>query len=166
MDTWIQDFGHALLTLALGIGANTAIFAVVNGVLLKPLAYPEPGDLVLVTSQFPQMGFDQFWVSPPEFLELQERSRSFRALGAYTTGEDNLGTRERPRRVRVGRVTGDVFDALGVAPLLGRTFRPEETSSPRIRRPMPRRRSSSASWASSPATPRLDARPASIPSWC
>jgi len=117
----------AVLTLALGIGANTAIFAIVNGVLLKPLAYPEPERLVLVTSQFPDLGFDQFWVSPPEFLELQERSRSFRVLGAYTTGEGNLGTRERPRRVRAARVTADFFDALGVAPLLGRTIRSEET---------------------------------------
>ena len=141
MDSWIQDFEHtvrnllrapgftlvAILTLALGIGANTAIFAIVNGVLLKPLAYPEPERLVLVTSQFPDMGFDQFWISPPEFLELQERSRSFRVLGAYTTGEGNLGTRERPRRVRAARVSADFFDALGVAPLLGRTIRPEET---------------------------------------
>jgi predicted permease len=117
----------AVLTLALGIGANTAIFAIVNGVLLRPLAYPEPERLVLVTSQFPEMGFDQFWVSPPEFLELQERSRSFHVLGAYTTGDSNLGTRERPRRVRAARVTADFFDALGVAPLLGRTIRPEET---------------------------------------
>jgi predicted permease len=137
----MQDLGHtlrnllrapgfalvAVLTLALGIGANTAIFAIVNGVLLKPLAYPEPDSLVLVTTQFPQMGFDQFWVSPPEFLELQERSRSFQVLGAYTTGEANLGTRERPRRIRGARVTADFFDALGVAPLLGRTIRPEET---------------------------------------
>jgi putative ABC transport system permease protein len=141
MDSWIQDFGHtfrnllrapgfaivAVLTLTLGIGANTAIFAIVNGVLLKPLAYPEPQNLVLVTSQFPELGFDQFWVSPPEFLELKERSRSFQALGAYTTDEDNLGTRDRPRRVRTARVTADFFDALGVAPLLGRTIRPEET---------------------------------------
>jgi putative ABC transport system permease protein len=117
----------AVLTLALGIGANTAIFAIVNGVLLRPLAYPEPERLVLVTSQFPEMGFDQFWVSPPEFLELQERSRSFHVLGAYTTGDSSLGTRERPRRVRAARVTADFFDALGVAPLLGRTIRPEET---------------------------------------
>ncbi len=141
MHSWIQDFGHtvrnllrapgfalvAILTLALGIGANTAIFAIVNGVLLKPLAYPNPERLVLVTSQFPEMGFDQFWVSPPEFLELKERSRSFEALGAYTTDENNLGTRERPRRVRVARVTADFFDALAVAPVLGRAIRPEET---------------------------------------
>src|SRR3970040_2047274 len=105
MDSWIQDLGHtlrnmmrapgfalvAVLTLALGIGANTAIFAIVNGVLLRPLAYPEPERLVLVTSQFPEMGFDRFWVSPPEVLELQERSRSFQVLGAYNTGEADLG---------------------------------------------------------------------------
>ena len=141
MDTWIRDLGHtlrnllrspgfslvAVLTLALGIGANTAIFAIVHGVLLRPLAYPEPERLVLVTSQFPDMGFDQFWISPPEFLELQERSQSFQALGAYSTGEGNLGTRERPRRVRAAAVSADFFDALGVAPLLGRTIRPEET---------------------------------------
>ncbi len=141
MESWIQDFGHtfrnlvrspgftlvALLTLALGIGANTAIFAIVNGVLLKPLAYPSPDDLVLVTSQFPQMGFDQFWISPPEFLELKERSRSFQSIGAYSTGEGNLGTRDRPRRARAARVSAEFFEALGVAPLLGRTIRPEET---------------------------------------
>jgi putative ABC transport system permease protein len=117
----------AVVTLALGIGANTAIFAVLNGVLLRPLSYPHPEELVLVTSQFPQQGFDQFWVSPPEFLELRERSRSFQALGAYTTGEDNLGTRERPRRIRTARVTADFFGALSVAPFVGRTLRPEET---------------------------------------
>jgi putative ABC transport system permease protein len=141
MHSWIQDLALTLrnlrrapgfslvvlLTLALGIGANTAIFAILNGVLLKPLAYPEPERLVRITSQFPAMGFDQFWVSPPEYLELKERSRSFQAIGAYSTGEYNLGTKERPRRVRAARVTADFFDALGVAPALGRTIRPEET---------------------------------------
>ena len=66
-----------ILTLALGIGANTAIFSVVNGVILKPLPYPSPQRLVYITSQFPNLGFDQFWISAPEFVEFAESNRSF-----------------------------------------------------------------------------------------
>ena len=88
-----------ILTLALGIGANSAIFSVVNGVLLKPLPYPEPGRLLFITSQFPGLGFDQFWVSAPEFLEFRERQRSFDDVGAYRAGAVHLGTADQPRRV-------------------------------------------------------------------
>ena len=73
-----------ILTLALGIGANTAIFSVVNGVILKPLPFSEPHRLVFITSQFPNLGFDQFWVSSPEFMEFRERNQSFKEVGAYT----------------------------------------------------------------------------------
>ena len=83
-----------VLTLALGIGANTAIFSVINGVLLKPLPYPAPDRLVFITSQFPALGFDQFWVSAPEFLEFRERNRSFQDVGAYRAGAVNLGTED------------------------------------------------------------------------
>src|SRR4029450_601814 len=77
-------------TLALGIGANAAMFSVVNGVVLKPLAYPNPAQLVRIVSQFPAMGFDTFWISPPEFFELKERSRSYISIGAYAVGAANL----------------------------------------------------------------------------
>lgn len=116
----------AVLTLALGIGANTAIFSLIRGVLLKPLAYPEAGRLVFISSQFPGLGFDQFWISPPEFFELKERSRSFAAIGGFRVGASNLGTATEPRRVRSAVVTADLFDALGVKPYLGRTFTPAE----------------------------------------
>ena len=67
----------AVLTLALGIGANSAIFSVLNSVVLAPLGYAQSEQLVIVRSQFPTMGFDQFWVSPPEYLEHRELATSF-----------------------------------------------------------------------------------------
>ena len=85
-------------TLALGIGANSAVFSVVNGVLLEPLPYEDPGNLVTITSDFPSLGFDRFWISPPEFFELKEWSRSFSDLGGYRTGTSSVETGDQPRR--------------------------------------------------------------------
>src|SRR4051812_12647581 len=111
-----------ILTLALGIGANTAIFSVVNGVLLKPLPYPRSDRLLFFTSTFPGLGFDRFWVSVPEWSEFKERNRSFQDVGAYREGAVNLGTPERPRRVNSALVTPQLLDVLGVPPLRGRLF--------------------------------------------
>jgi len=141
MDGVLRDVRHAarnllrtpgfalvtILTLALGIGANTAIFSVVNAVILRPLGYPEPDRLVYVSSQFPKMGFDQFWVSPPEFLELQERSHALSAVGAFATNQANLSAADRPRRVNNGLVSAGLFKVLGVSPMLGRAFEEAET---------------------------------------
>jgi putative ABC transport system permease protein len=136
-----QDLTHALrtlwkspgyavvtiLTLALGIGANTAIFSVVNGVILKPLPYPSPERLIFITSQFPALGFDQFWVSAPEFVEFAEGNRSFKQVGAYRAGAVNLGTPDQPRRVNSAVITSELMPVLGVAPLRGRQFTREDT---------------------------------------
>src|SRR5262245_17561652 len=116
-----------ILTLALGIGANTAIFSVVNGVILRPLPYPKPEQLMYLTTQFPAFGFDQFWVSPPEYFEFRELNKSFSAVGAFTTGEANLSAGDRPRRVRTANVDDHLLTALGIQPAAGRLFRGSET---------------------------------------
>jgi putative ABC transport system permease protein len=122
--------GYALvtvLTLALGIGANTAIFSVVNGVVLRPLPYPEPGRLVFITTQFPALGFDQFWVSAPEFVEFRERNQTFEDVGAYRSGAVNLGTQDQPRRVVSAVITSELMPVLGVSPIRGRQFTRADT---------------------------------------
>lgn len=111
-----------ILTLALGIGANTAIFSIVNGVILRPLGYPKPEQLMYLTTQFPAFGFDQFWVSPPEYFEFRELNQSFTAVGAYSTGEVNLTAGDRPLRVRSANVDDNLLAALGIQPLYGRLF--------------------------------------------
>jgi predicted permease len=116
-----------ILTLALGIGANTAIFSIVNGVILRPLGYPKPEQLMYLTTQFPAFGFDQFWVSPPEYFEFRELTQSFSAVGAYTTGEVNLTAGDRPLRVRSASVDEHLLAALGVQPVYGRLFGKGET---------------------------------------
>ena len=115
-----------ILTLALGIGANSAIFSVVNSVVLRPLAYPQPDRLMFITSQFPALGFDQFWVSAPEFIELRDWNTSFDGVGAYTVRAANLGT-EQPTRPVTALVTSELMPTLGVSPRVGRAFTTEDT---------------------------------------
>ena len=130
----LRAFWHApvfaavtILTLALGIGANTAIFSIVNGVILRPLGYPKPEQLMYLTTQFPAFGFEQFWVSPPEYFEFREMTESFAAVGAFTTGEVNLTAGDRPLRVRSASVDDGLLTALGVQPAHGRLFGKGET---------------------------------------
>jgi putative ABC transport system permease protein len=115
----------ALLTLALGIGANTAILSIVNGVILRPLGYPKPDQLMHLTTQFPE--FAQFWVSPPEYMEFREMNSSFSAVGAYRTGEVSLMAGDRPLRVRAAYVDEHLLKALGLQAAHGRLFADGET---------------------------------------
>ena len=106
----------ALLTLALGIGANAAIFSIVNAVLLRPLDYPRPDQLMYVTTQYPLIGEGPFQLSAPEYLELREVNRSFAAIGAFSpgAGEVNLTADDGARRVRSANVDEHLLNALGL----------------------------------------------------
>jgi predicted permease len=115
-----------MLTLVLGIGANTAVFSVINGVLLRPLPYPGPERLEYLTSQFPGLGFTQFWISPPEFLEFRDHNQTFQSVGAYAVGAVNLETTP-PARPVAASVSPELMPTLGVQPFRGRWFRPEES---------------------------------------
>src|SRR5499426_4444083 len=95
----------AVITLALGIGANTAIFSVVNGVLLRPLPYNEPERLARVYSEFPTMSLRKFWISAPEYLDIQKEAKSWESIGAWSTGGVNVSTTSEPMRVTSARIT-------------------------------------------------------------
>jgi len=114
----------ALFTLALGIGANTALFSVVNGVLLNPLPYAESNRLVALYSHY--ANYTQASISYPNFLDWVHDNRSFSALAAFRGDDFNLTGSGEPERVPVEMVSASLFPVLGVKPVLGRTFRPEE----------------------------------------
>jgi len=115
-----------IVTLALGIGATTAIVSVVNGVLLRPLPFPAPDRLVLVSGQDPQGRTPTLF--GPDFEEARDGCRLCSGMAAYvTTWPANLSGGAEPDRVRTGRVTANLFSTLGIQPMLGRTFLPTET---------------------------------------
>jgi predicted permease len=114
----------AVLTLALGIGANTALFSVVNGVLLNPLPYPNPDQLLAVYSSTPTFGESS--ISYPNFLDWHKDNHSFSALGAFRSEEYNLTGAGEPERLHGHMITADFFTALGINPQLGRSILPEE----------------------------------------
>jgi putative ABC transport system permease protein len=120
----------AVTTMALGIGANTAIFSVVNAVLLRPLPYQQPGKLVRVYTEFPTMDLKKFWMAVPEFLDIQNESQSWENIGAWTTGGRNIATStDEPVRVNAAFITRGLIETLGVQPAMGRNFTPEEDRS-------------------------------------
>jgi predicted permease len=114
----------AILTLALGIGANSALFSVVNGVLLNPLPYPEPDKIISVYSK--TADFAHSSIAYLNFLDWQKDNRSFSSLAAYRNVSLFLTGTGEGEQVRGEMISADFFDLLGVNPILGRTFRPEE----------------------------------------
>ncbi|MGB2886497.1 MAG: ABC transporter permease [Candidatus Acidiferrales bacterium] len=138
METLLQDLRYglrmlakspgftaiAILTLALGIGANTALFSVVNGVLLNPLAYPHPGQLVALYGK--TAGFDQAPIAYLNFLDWQRDTQTFSSMAIYRNQDYNfIGTGEA-ERLSGYMISADFFSTLGVRPILGRTFRPDD----------------------------------------
>src|SRR5262245_60934050 len=125
--TLLKNPGFALtavITLALGIGANTAIFSVVNAVLLKPLPYAQPDRLVWVTEYFPHNSVEM--TLSPDYLEWRAQSEVFEHLAAFQTDSLNLTGDGEPERLAAIDATANMFPALGVAPSVGRVFTAEE----------------------------------------
>ena len=122
-----------VLVLALGIGATSGIFSVVNGVLLRPLPYPEPDRLMVVLPATERAGGRGriLTVTAPDFVGWRSQSRACEQIAAHTGAwPGNLAGGAEPERVRIARVTENLFTTLGVQPLLGRTFLPEEMGRP------------------------------------
>ena len=115
----------AVLALALGTGVNTALFSVVNTVLLEPLPFPEPDQLVqLWRTELPRLQFGS--ASYPRYVDWRARNRVFVELGAYSPGGLTLSGREAPERLAGGRATASFFTALAAPPIAGRYIAPEE----------------------------------------
>jgi predicted permease len=117
-----------VLTMALGIGANAAIFSVLDAILLRPLPYSHPEQLIKVWSRFTGIGLpnDQNWISAPEFRDLQQLNHSFVDLAAIAGDSFNLGVKGSPQRVVGASVSPSLFSILGAEPLIGRAFMAEE----------------------------------------
>jgi putative ABC transport system permease protein len=143
MSSLLFDFRHAVralikspiftsvtvLTLALGIGANSAIFSLVNAVLLRPLGYHDPERLMMIYERIPESRVPRFGVSPPDYADLDQFQASFTDLGVYRTRTMELSGTGNPESVAVAQTSAAVFPLLGIAPAEGRAFLPEEDRS-------------------------------------
>jgi putative ABC transport system permease protein len=116
----------AVLCLALGIGANTTIFSVVNAVLLRPFPYADPDRIVALHQTQVKNDIDRAGLSWPDYLDVREQSTAYSQLAAYTQRSLVFSGREEPERLLGGAISADLFPLLGVKPVLGRTFRAEE----------------------------------------
>ena len=136
MHDLIADFRHAarslrshlvftataVLTLALGIGATTTIYGIVDGIVLRPLSFPNADRLVTICEQFPGASPNWCSISPPNVEDIRARSTSLAAIGIGRSWPYHLATADGPEAINGGIVTPDLFRALGVRPALGRLF--------------------------------------------
>src|SRR3712207_3728969 len=116
----------AILTLALGIGANSAIFSVVDTVLLRPLPFPDAGQLVMIWGNEKSEPDSRYTDSFPDFFDYRAQSQSFTHMAAYSGAGTVLGTGANAQELDGVAVDGDFFDVVGVKPMLGRGFTAEE----------------------------------------
>lgn len=116
----------AVLTLALGIGINAAMFSVVNAVLLRPLPFTDPGRLVAVHEGIPSLGFSKIAFAIPDLMLYEQGQKSFQGMAAYRNDNLELSGIGEPTRITAARVTASLFPLLGVQPILGRSFQADE----------------------------------------
>jgi predicted permease len=140
MSLWFQDFRYAfrmlrknvvltlviVASLAIGIGANSAIFSVVDALLLRPLPYPHPDRLAAVWLHSPAIGILRDWPSPGQYVDIQNQNHSFDQMAIAQSRTFTLTGREQPERVDVLSTQSSLLAMFGARPLLGRTFLPEE----------------------------------------
>jgi putative ABC transport system permease protein len=112
----------AVVTLALGIGANTAIFSLVNSILLRPLPFREPDRVVRLVQASPKLGLNSWGVSQADFAAYREQNHSLESIALFNSNAINLTGQGEPERLPMTNVTADFFKVLGVSPVLGRTF--------------------------------------------
>jgi putative ABC transport system permease protein len=141
METLLQDLRYAVrllqrrpgftivavLTLALGIGANSAIFSIVNAVMLRPLPFKEPERLATLWERNPKEGYEQNPPAVPNFVDWRSRNKSFEQIAIYTFDRKfNLTSGDQPERIEGAQVSPNIFELLGVSPISGRVFSAEE----------------------------------------
>ena len=136
----LQDFRYAarmlgknagltaviVLSLAIGIGANTAIFSVVDALLLRPLPYPEPDRLAVLWLRSPGINIPQDWPSPGQYIDMQKENRSFSEMSISVGRGGTLLGIDQPQSVDILRTSSSLFHLLGARPLMGRLLLPEE----------------------------------------
>ena len=116
----------AVLTLALGIGANTAIFSIVDQVLLRPLPFNAPSRLISLHEGIPKMGYPKMGFSTPDLAVYLREQKSFESVGSFQDKHVAISGHGEPERITAARVSASLFPMLGAQPILGRTFTPEE----------------------------------------